>query len=176
MLAGKSGLVQVTFPFFALGALFMLSGCDRGGATGQSSQEKGGTGANTSLGKKDTPAEPTAPAKSDEKKIDAPTDPYPNLYTIRPPYEELFAVSSKIKLDDKQKEKLAELRMHYEPKLLEWAKQETSRDVDPAINAGAYKRQLMRKIVRERNAILTEEQREAAGIKTVVPVYATEKA
>jgi hypothetical protein len=98
-----------------------------------------------------------------------------------PPYDpELFAFPSKVTPDDKQKEKLAELRTKYEPMILEMVKTEVRLQNDKsawfaAISTSASKRQLMRAITREKNAILTEQQREAAGIKTIIPVYATEK-
>ena len=109
-------------------------------------------------------------AIGDDKKPDPPKDPFPKL----------FSFPAKIAPDDKQKEKLAELRQKYEPMLLEMVKQEVRLDKDQAffqaVSVSASKRQLMRKIVRKKIAILTEEQREAAGIKTFIPAYAQEKA
>jgi hypothetical protein len=170
MLLSKRGLVQVTLPFLALGALFLLSGCEKGGATGRSNQEKGGPEGSTNPGKKDTPNEPAAPAKPEEKKTDSPADPYANLHAIRPPYDELFAVSAKITLDDNQKEQLAALQKKYEPLIT---------GKDKTHGYGQYESQarerFVRAFARQKYALLTDAQREILNIKVPVPPYAQEK-
>jgi hypothetical protein len=94
---------------------------------------------------------------------------------VGPNYAELFSFPEKAKLDAKQKEKLAALRT---------ANEKNFKGLDQACRVArgkaavhAYQRraQLVREIIRQKNAILTEEQKKTLGIKTIIPTYADGK-
>jgi hypothetical protein len=104
----------------------------------------------------------------DDKGSEPPTD----------PYAELFSVPSKVTLDDKQKEKLAELRKEYEPQIVKLKANLNSPKLDN-FSVGFFSqavKKLERAVVRKKNLLLTDEQRSALGIKLVVPSFAQEKA
>jgi hypothetical protein len=101
---------------------------------------------------------------ADDKKADAPKD----------PYAEVFSFPSKITLDEKQQEKLAELRKRYEEALTSFDKTLELSGGD--VETSAFKKQLIRLITRKKNALLTDAQKDALNIKVFIPAYAEEKA
>jgi serine/threonine protein kinase len=108
-----------------------------------------------------------------EKKVELP----------KGPYAELFSFAPKITLDQKQKEKLAELRGNYEKSIVALddsiRRATNSRSRDSGIwqmDLTQSRAKLVREVTRKRNAILTDAQKQALGIETFIPVYAQEKA
>lgn len=95
-------------------------------------------------------------------------------------YAELFAYPAKITLDDKQKEKFADLVKEYEPRIsaIDKSLATPPQPGERKIYDGRpdYRHQLIREFTIKKNAILTEAQRKALNIKFVIPDCVQEKA
>ena len=103
------------------------------------------------------------PCAADENKSDPSKD----------PYAEFFSVPDKVALDEKQKEKLSELRKTHEPQLAQLDKAMTA--PGGSIDTMFYREKLARALARKRNLVLTEEQRAVLGVKIGTPFIAEEK-
>jgi hypothetical protein len=91
-------------------------------------------------------------------------------------YAEVFSFPAKIKLDESQKAKLAELRKEYEKRLSEYDEYVKRPGLDDTGSLAATRNKLYRVVGRKKNAILTDEQRRLLGLKDSVPPIVQAKA